>query len=375
MRKLYYEDSHLTAFSATVTEILEKETGFYVALDQTAFYPEGGGQPCDLGTLNGVPVSDVQEWDGTVYHRVEMPLSVGQQVLGNIDWQRRFDLMQQHTGEHIISGIANRLYGCHNVGFHMGADVITVDFDIELPEDALLEIEHLANEAVFANLPVNCFVPAEEILPTVPYRTKKALPYPVRLVEIPNVDTCACCGVHTKTTGEIGIIKILSRVKFHQGVRLEMVAGRRAYGLLSQVYDQNKLVCQAFSAKLLETGEAAQRMNEALTAEKFHCGELERQLMDTVAESYVNQQIAIHVTPNLPPRPLAEKIAQKGVGLAAVFQGNDKDGYRFALISKQQDVADLGKKLLQTFCGKGGGKAGFFQGSLTATEAEIRRFW
>ena len=242
MRKLYYEDSHLTAFSAKVTEVLENEKGFWVTLEETAFYPEGGGQPCDLGTLGIANVLDVQEREGAVWHLLDQPLSVGQQAEGKIDWERRFDLMQQHTAEHIISGIANRLYGCHNVGFHMGADVITLDFDKLLPEEALPKIEKLANEAVFANIPVQCSVPSEAELPTIPYRTKKALPWPVRLVEIPGYDTCACCGVHTKTTGELGLIKLLSCVKFHQGVRIEMVAGWRAYRMACAIFDQNRQV-------------------------------------------------------------------------------------------------------------------------------------
>ena len=375
MRKLYYEDSHLTAFSATVAEILENEKGFWVALDATAFYPEGGGQPSDRGTLAEAKVLDVQEKEGNVWHLLDKPLAAGQQVDGVIDWERRFDLMQQHSGEHIVSGIANRLYGCHNVGFHMGEDVVTIDFDVMIPEDGLREIELLANQAVYENLPVNCSVPSEEELAKIPYRTKKALPWPVRLVEIPGIDTCACCGVHNKTTGEIGIIKLLSCVKFHQGVRIEMVCGQRAYQLLSRVYDQNKKVCQAFSAKLLETGDAAERMNEALASEKFRSGNLEKLWMEDVAKSYVNRGNAVHFTEQLPARPLAEKIAQTAGGLAAVFSGNDSRGYSFALISKGADISALGRELTQSLGGKGGGKAGFFQGSVTATQVEISAFF
>ncbi len=375
MRKLYYEDSHLTAFSATVENILENEKGFWVSLDATAFYPEGGGQPSDRGALADAKVLDVQETDGIVWHLVDKPLSVGRKVDGKIDWQRRFDLMQQHTGEHIVSGIANRLYGCHNVGFHMGEDVITIDFDVVIPEAGLQEIERLANQAIYENLPVKCSVPSEEELPTIPYRTKKALPYPVRLVEIPGIDTCACCGVHNKTTGEIGIIKLLSCVKFHQGVRIEMVCGKRAYDLLAQVYDQNRQVCQAFSAKMLETGAAAQRMNEALAAEKFRSSNLEKQWMDTLAKSYVNCGDVVYFTEQLPARPLAEKIAQISGGLAAVFQGTDTQGYTFALISKETDVAELGREITRKLSGKGGGKAGFFQGSISADRKAITAFF
>lgn len=370
-RKLFYEDSTLKSFTAKVVQVREG----WAALDATAFYPEGGGQPYDLGTLGETAVLEVQEEDGVIWHKTEKPLTVGETVRGEIDWQRRFDLMQQHTAEHIISGIANRLYGCHNVGFHMGADVITLDFDKVLPEDAMSKIEQLANEAVFANIPVRCYVPAEDELPGIPYRTKKALPYPVRLVEIPGYDTCACCGVHTKTTGALGLMKLLSCVKFHQGVRIEMVAGWRAYRMFCDVFDQNRQVSQAFSAKILETGEAARRMNAALTAEKFRSTSLERQLMEAIAQSFSGQNRAICFTKDLPARPLAEQLATKGAKLAAVFRGNDKDGYSFALISKTEDVSQLGKALTQAFGGKGGGRDGFFQGSVGATEAQIRGFW
>ena len=374
-KKLYYVDSHRKKFAATVVSCREEETGLWVALDATAFYPVGGGQPCDLGRLGNTQVLEVQEQGETVWHRVEKPLAEGMTVQGEIDWSRRFDFMQQHTAEHMISGIANRLYGCHNVGFHMGADVITLDFDKMLPEDALPELERLANQAILENLEVHCTVPSEQELATITYRTKKALPWPVRLVEIPGIDTCACCGVHTKTTGELGVIKLLSCVKFHQGVRIEMVAGGRAYRLLSQVFAQNKLVSQAFSAKILETGLAAQRIQDALSAEKQRAAELERRLMDAISAGFAQQGDVLYFTKDLPARPLAEKIAQVCGGTAAVFSGNDQEGYSLCVISKIAEVSQLGRKLTENLNGKGGGKAGFFQGSVQATEAEIRTIW
>ena len=184
--------------------------------------------------------------------------------------------MQQHTGEHIVSGIIHRRWGYHNVGFHMGADVTTIDFDGPIPPEAIAQIEQEANEAVWANLPVLCRVPSREELPEVVYRTKRQLDWPVRIVEVPGTDTCACCGVHTRFTGEVGLIKIFSCVKFHQGVRLEMACGGRALEFLSQVFEQNRQVSQAFSAKILETGAAARKMNEQLSAEKFRAAGLQR---------------------------------------------------------------------------------------------------
>lgn len=377
-RKLYYEDCHLREFSATVTDCEKAEKGYLVTLDATAFYPEGGGQACDLGTLAQAKVLDVQEQGEQILHLCDKALPVGTQVKGVIDWQRRFDLMQQHTGEHIVSGIAHAMFGCHNVGFHMGADVITIDFDMLIPGEALIEIEKQANRAIYENLPVRCWYPAEQELPSIPYRTKKALDWPVRIVQIPGFDICACCGVHVANTGEIGLIKLLSCVKFHQGVRIEMVCGARALELLSRVYEQNKLVCQAFSAKLLETGVAAQRMNEALAAEKFRATGLERQLFDTIAAGYTQMGDVVHFADTLAPaavRELAERIAQVCGGTAAVFSGNDETGYSICLVNKSEDVKALGEQVNRSLNGRGGGKPGFFQGSVRCTKNEIQQFF
>lgn len=373
-RKLYYEDCHLREFTATVVACTETEKGFRVELDATVFYPEGGGQACDLGRLNDARVLDVREQGEQILHLCDKAIPVGETVTGCIDWERRFDLMQQHTGEHIVSGILHRMFGCHNVGFHVGADTVTIDFDVPVPAEALETVEQQANQAVYGNLPVRCWYPDPEELPTIPYRTKRELPWPVRIVQIPGIDTCACCGVHTAYTGEVGLIKLLSCIKFHQGVRIEMVCGERARQLLSRVYEQNRLVGQAFSAKTLETGAAAQRMNEALAAEKFRAAGLERQVFDYIAKSYVNQGNVVHFALDLPPaavRELAERIAQCCGGTAAVFSGSDDAGYSLCLVNKTQPVAELGKRLTQTLNGRGGGKPGFFQGSVKATKAQI----
>ena len=210
VKKLYYADCHLKEFTATVTGCQQTEKGWLVTLDATAFYPEGGGQPCDLGTLGDVNVLDVRESGPQILHLCDRPLEVGSTVAGKIDWERRFDLMQQHSGEHIVSGIIHKLFGSHNVGFHMGADTVTIDFDTPIPAEMLPEIELQANRAVYENLPISCTYPTEEALPAIPYRSKRQLPWPVRIVEVPGYDICACCGVHVAATGEIGIIKLLS---------------------------------------------------------------------------------------------------------------------------------------------------------------------
>ena len=371
-RKLYYEDSHLYRFDANVVRCERTEDSFAVILDATAFYPEGGGQACDLGTLNGVQVLDVQEQGEEVVHLCAE--AVDGKVEGIIDQSRRFDLMQQHTGEHIVSGIVCRRFGYHNVGFHVGADLITIDFDGPIPQEALAEVELEANQAVWANLPVRCWVPSPEELPSVTYRTKRTLPWPVRIVEVPEVDSCACCGVHVQRTGEIGLIKLFSCVKFHQGVRIEMACGGRALSILNAAYDQNRQVSQAFSAKIMETGEAARKMNQRLADTEYRCAGLERRIFDAMADSYAGKGDVVHFEKDLTPaalRELADRIAQRCGGTAAVFS----DGGAMCLVNKSGDVKELGKALCDAFNGRGGGKTGYFQGSIQADFSKIQEFF
>jgi alanyl-tRNA synthetase len=259
----------------------------------------------------------------------------------------------------------------------MGADVITIDFDGPIPADVLPEIEAAANRAVWKNLPIRCWVPDAEELPNVTYRTKRALPWPVRIVEVPGVDSCACCGVHVQNTGEIGLIKLFSCVKFHQGVRIEMACGGRALAQLNAAYDQNRQVSQAFSAKIMETGEAARKMNERLAAAEYRCTALERQIFDTIAAGYAGKGDVLHVEEGLTPlavRELADRIAAVCGGTAAVFGGLDGN-YNVCLVNKGGDVKVLGAAMNQALNGRGGGKPGIFQGSVKATRLEIETFF
>ena len=376
--KLYYRDCHLAQFRASVTGCTPTEKGYLVTLDATAFYPEGGGQACDLGTLGGVRVLDVQERDGEILHLCDGALQVGDQVDGAIDDARRFDLMQQHTGEHIVSGIIHRRFGYHNTGFHMGADVTTIDFDGIIPVEALAEIEAEANGALWKDLPVRCWYPSPEELPTVSYRTKRALPWPVRIVEIPGYDCCACCGVHTAATGEVGLIKLFSAVGFRGGTRMELACGRRALDMLNLAFAQNTQVSQAFSAKWTETGTAAAKMNEALAAEKYRAIGLQRRLIAGIAQRYDNCGNVVHFEPGLDAgllRELADAIAQRCGGIAAVFSGDDRTGYGFCILARTGDLRPLGKAMTQSLSGRGGGRADAQQGRVNASRTQIETFF
>ena len=369
---LFYRDPYCAVFTAVVTGCQEVKGGFAVTLSDTAFYPEGGGQACDLGTLNGINVLDVREKDDQVIHLCQKPLAVGETVEGRILWDRRFDLMQQHTGEHMVSGIIHSRYGYHNVGFHMGSELVTIDFDGMIPAEALPEIEEEVNRRIWQNLPVTCSFPSEEELAHIPYRTKKLLPWPVRLVEIPGTDTCACCGTHVAHTAEVGLVKLFSCVKFHQGVRIEMACGRRALDYLSRVHQQNKLVSQAFSAKPLETGEAAEKINQQLSDLKFRLVGLQRQVFSAIAESYAGSPVAFHYDPQLEPgqlRLLCEILVQKCP--LAVAMGN---GGSICIGGEPQKVNALGAALRKSFGARGGGKPGFFQGNIPAEPEAVKAF-
>ena len=376
-RKLYYEDCHLRKFTATVLECTPAEGGYRVVLDATAFYPEGGGQAADWGTLDGVNVRDVREKEGKILHFCDGALPVGAAVEGQIDWNRRFDLMQQHTGEHIVSGLLFQKFGYMNTGFHVGADVMEVDFDGPLSPEDLSAIERRANEAVWADIPLQCRIPDPEELKTVTYRTKRELPWPVRSVQVPGFDSCACCGVHVARTGEVGMIKILSCTALRGGVRLEMVCGRRAYDHMTRIFEENRRVSQAFSAPMHATSSAAVRMNEALASEKSRAIALQNRILENVAESYVNCGDVLHFEPDLDGnalRFLADKIAGVCGGRAAVFSGQ-VGYYAYCVAHRDGDLRDLNRAMTGALNGRGGGKPQFQQGTLRAAKEEILAFF
>ena len=378
-RKLYYEDSHIQTFTGTVLSCQQVEKGYEVILDATAFYPEGGGQAADTGSLNGVRVLDTTERGEAVVHLCEAALEVGAAVEGSIDWELRFHRMQQHSGEHIVSGIINRRYGYHNVGFHMGSDIVTIDFDGVIPPEDLAYLEAEANGAVWQNLAVRCWYPGEEELPKVCYRTKRALPWPVRIVQVPGFDSCACCGTHVQATGEIGLIKLFDAVSFRGGTRMEMACGASALKLLNLTYEQNRQVSQAFSAKIQETGAAARRMNEVEAALKYRIVGLEKRIFAGIAASYAGKEGAVlhfeEGLDNTAVRDLADAIAEQCGGTAAVFSGSEEGGYAFCLVTRQGDLRTLGKEMTKALNGRGGGKSSFQQGRVQAKKAQIEAFF
>ena len=376
--KLYYQDPYLTAFTAPVLSCEKSKSSWAVVLDRTAFYPEGGGQPADHGTLGAVRVTDVHETKGVIFHTCDSPVEIATQVAGAVDWPRRFDHMQQHSGEHILSGLLCSLYHCDNVGFHLGADTVTIDYNAELTWEQVMAAEKAANEVIWQDTPVDITFPAPDALARLNYRSKKALTGQVRIVAFPGADCCACCGTHVRRAGEVGIIKVLSCQKFREGVRLEILCGSRAYRYLSQVYDQDRAVAQLLSVKPQDTLAAAERQAEELAAAKQRMTELEDQLFSLRAQALTDRGDLLLLEPPTRPdgaRKLADAAAKASGGLAAVFAGA-ASSYVYALVQADgADISPLVKRLNAALSGRGGGRNGFAQGSVQADRTAICDFF
>ena len=375
--KLYYADPYLKEMDATVRSCEERKNGYAVLLDRTVFYPTGGGQPYDTGILGNAQILNVSDVDGEVVHLCDRPLEVGSTVHGTIDWGRRFMLMQHHSGEQLVSGIVNSRFGYDNVGFHMGSEVITIDFSGELDYATLMEIEEAANEAIYQNIPCHIFYPDPDTLKTLRYRSKKEIEGPVRLVQFADVDLCACCGLHVSHSGEIGLIKILSTTKFHNGSRVELLCGKKALQWLNMVTDQNREISGLLSAKMDKTADYVRRQAEELAQTRLRCAQLENQLFALKADALKGQDSPLLFEDGLSPdstRRLCDAILQGCTGTCAVFSKKE-DGYAYAIGTKDGDLRSMVKDLNASLRGRGGGKPGFVQGSVAASEAEIRMFF
>lgn len=376
--KLYYADPFLKEFTAKVLTCEAVKSQWAVTLDKTAFYPEGGGQPADHGTLGGANVLDVQEKDGVLFHICDASLEIGQTVTGTLDWARRFDHMQQHSGEHILSGILCEIHRCDNVGFHMGADTVTIDYNADISWEQALEAERRANEYIWADVPIDISFPTPEELKSIDYRSKKALTGQVRIVAFPGADCCACCGTHVPRSGQVGLVKILSCQKFREGVRLEILCGGRAFALLSATWEQSRAVGRRLSVKPQDAAAAVERLETELNTAKAGLTRLEDALFERIAAQEAGRGNTLLFQPPLRPdgaRKLADAVSRTCGGLAAVFAGENGQ-YQYALLQADGgDIAPLVKALNAALHGRGGGRNGFAQGSVQATQAEIEAFY
>ena len=376
--KLYYADPFLKEFTATVLDCQAGKNGYTVTLDRTAFYPEGGGQPADHGTLDGTAVTDVHEKNGVIFHNVDRAVEIGKTVSGSIDWARRFDHMQQHSGEHICSGLICGRYGCDNVGFHMGTDIVTIDFNADIPWEELLEIEGQANRYIQEDHPIDIQFHRGAELDAIDYRSKKPLEGDVRIVAFPGADCCACCGTHVLRSGQVGLVKFLSVQKFREGVRIELLCGQRALDYLSRTWEQAKIIGQHLSVKPVDAAAAVERLEGELSALKMRCAGLEEAVFAGIAAEQAGKGNVLLFQPPMKPdsvRKLADAVSKACGGLAAVFAGEGSH-YAYALgRADGQDISAAVKALNGALHGRGGGRNGFAQGSVEAAQSAIEAFF
>ena len=376
--KLYDEDSHLKHFSARVISCEEFGDKYSVLLDRTAFFPEAGGQESDIGTLDNANVTYVEIKGEEIYHITDKPLAVGSQVEGVINWERRFDFMQQHSGEHIISGIAHKLFGCENVGFHLSEDIVTLDFDILLNSEQIRKIEILANEVVFQNKAIFTYYPDEETLKNLSYRSKKELEGAIRIVEIEDTDICACCAPHVKFAGEIGLIKMLSTEKLRGGIRIEIKCGRRALTDYNERFFNTAKIGDMLSVKYNETADAVKKHLENFSLLKGQVSFLKKQIIEQKANSlsYDNQISAIFEE-ELDIKELqlySDAVFKRNGGIRAVFSPNE-NGFGFAICGESEKLNEFFNNFKSEFQVRGGGRNGMVQGSVFAEKKDLLTFF
>lgn len=375
--KLYYADPFLTDFTATVLDCQPGKNGYLVTLDRTAFYPEGGGQPADHGVLDRAAVTDVHEKNGVILHNVDRAVEIGKTVTGAIDWERRFDHMQQHSGEHICSGLICQRFHCDNVGFHMGADIVTIDFNADISWEELLEIEAKANQYLYENHPIDIQFHRGAELEAIDYRSKKALEGDVRIVAFPGADCCACCGTHVVRSGQVGLVKFLSVQKFRDGVRIELLSGKRAHRYLSECWAQDVRIAQALSVKPNASFAGVERVLAELSALKQRCAKLEESVFAQTAAQYEGKGDVLLFEDEMSGdslRKLCDAVTNHCGGRCAVFAGADS-AYKYAIGHVGGDLRELTKKMNAELNGRGGGKPNFVQGSVAAARGEIERFF
>ncbi len=372
--KLYDIDSHLKEFDATVVDSYPAADGFYTILDRTAFFPEGGGQASDIGALGDAKVYDVQIKDGIIYHYTTKQFQKGEQVTGVIHWERRFDYMQQHSGEHIISGVAHRLYGCENVGFHLGADIVTLDFDKMLSREQILKIETEANEQIFKNVKFSAYYPDDKTLETLTYRSKRELDGAIRIVEIEDTDMCACCAPHVNEAAEIGIIKLLDSQKLRGGVRIEMKCGRRALADYNDRYKNGMEISALLCAKQNEIADAVKKQQSVMEDLKYQIGGLKRRIIADLSKNFNDSKpVSVVFQDGFDIKELqllSDALHKKAGGIRVVLSGENSE-FSFAVCGQAEVLDNWFKGFKSSLNVRGGGRGGMVQGTVLNTKEEI----
>ena len=375
-RKLFYEDIHTTAFKANVISCEPSDKHYRVLLDATAFFPEEGGQSADIGTINGLEVCDVQIENDYIYHTLKEPIAVGETVECHVDWAQRFDFMQQHSGEHILSGIVHERFGYNNVGFHLSTREVTLDLDGPLGTEQLCDIELAVNQVIWLNLPVEISYPEKEELSVLNYRSKIEIDGQVRIVTIPGVDICACCAPHVETTGQIGMLKIVNAQSYKGGVRLTILCGERALNDYREKLSSVTTIAQSMSVKQEQVTDAFdklknenQALKETANALQAKCLSMSLSALPT-PDKAKNAVLFTDVTDNIAIRNAVNDLTGRYEGYSAIFSG-EEGNYRFILGSKQSDCNEVAQTLRTELGAKCGGNALMIQGSVAASKEDL----
>ena len=373
--KLYELEPETLVFEARVLSCEPEGEHWAVVLDRTAFFPEGGGQGADHGTLDGAHVLDAHTSAGIITHQTDAPLTPGSCVTGRVDARRRLDMSQQHTGEHIFSGITHRLYGYSNVGFHIGTDAVTMDFNGPMEPEDVRRVELLANEAIWADLPVRAFVPSPEELARLSYRSKKALEGDVRLVSIEGVDLCACCGTHLPRTGAVGQLKVIGVMHYKGGVRISILCGRRALEYENRMLDSLHGAAQRLSCKPQEVDAQTGRLLTERDGLRYEKEQLAMRLFESAMKAQEQARVRVVCAEGLSAGQLGRAAGRLCAGAdAALVLLPNGSGWNFALASETHDVRPAAQALLSRFGGRGGGPSSLAQGQLAGgAEADIRQ--
>lgn len=366
--RLFEKDAYCKSFEATVVSCKEKDGFFFVELDKTAFFPEGGGQAPDKGTINGVNVLDVQEKDGIVYHKTEKSFNSGEKVKCELDWDLRFERMQSHSGEHIVSGVVHSLFGYDNVGFHMSEKTMTVDFSGPLTAEDIARVELESNKAIYKNAPITASYPTKEELINTEYRSKIEPRDGIRLITIEGIDCCACCAPHPAFTGEIGVIKIIDFCPHKGGTRIEMVAGINAFLDYSSLHTSVKAVMNLLSAKRESIAVSVEKLQETANNLKYENGKMSKKLALASLNPVTINGCAYAINENMSYddlRECANNLIENNTRKCILLSKTDTDNYIYVISSAENDVRALVSALNSAFSGKGGGKDNYAQGKVT----------
>ena len=377
--RLFDLDSKLCEFDAEVISCNQTDEKYEILLDKTAFFPNEGGQTSDTGTLGGANVLNVVERHGEIFHICDSPIDAGAKIHGKIDFSHRYYNMQNHTGEHIISGLVHAKYGYENVGFHLSREGMTVDFSGELTREQLDEIEELANRVIYECHPIKCYYPTAEELTGISYRSKLENLENTRLVVIDGVDVCACCAPHVYNTGEVGIIKILDFIRYKGGVRLNVICGMAALYDYREKYNQCKAISNALSVKQNEVFEATQRLLDTIDGyrEKLYFAKKSLRELKLASLDYTDGNIILFEDDGdvNDSRELINSAMSKTQGVCACFVGNDKDGYKYIAASNTQNMREVATKMKNSLSARGGGSEKMIQGSTPETKEKIQEFF